>query len=157
MELLPLYDCLLWPLGSGDALFGVHELIPSDQELPHLHGENLTDLRRDIEAVSIDDRQTLDEVKHTYEKTGYILDPHTAVGVAAARKVRGFLRTNIPDFIVLATAHPAKFGSILEPLLGLKLPLPPALAAILERPKKSVGLPAEYEKLKNLLSRSPNA
>jgi threonine synthase len=116
-----------------------------------LYGDDLANLKRDVEAVSVNDQETLDELKHTYEKTGYILDPHTAVGVAAARRVRSAMRGDPPDFLILATAHPAKFAEIIEPMIKVKLPIPTALATLLDRPKKASLIPSSYSSLKDLL------
>jgi threonine synthase len=58
--------------------------------------------------------QTLETIKKFYEETGYILDPHTAVGVAVAER---FKNPDIPT-ICLATAHPAKFPDAIEQAIG---------------------------------------
>jgi threonine synthase len=115
-----------------------------------LYGEDLAKLKRDVEAVSVNDQETLEELKRTYEKTGYILDPHTAVGVAATRRVRSAMRGAPPDFLILATAHPAKFGEIIETTIRAKLPIPDALATVLDRPKKASLIPSSYNSLKDL-------
>jgi threonine synthase len=116
-----------------------------------LYGDNLTKLRTDVGAVSINDTETLDEIRRTYERTGYILDPHTAVGVAAARRAKSAMRGDVPDFLILATAHPAKFGEIIEATIRAKLPIPDALATVLDRPKKAKLLPNTYSQLKDVL------
>jgi len=116
-----------------------------------LYGDDLARLKKDVEAVSIDDGETLDEVKRTYEKTGYILDPHTAVGVAAARRVRSEMSGDVPDFIVLATAHPAKFAGIIEPVIGVTVNLPKQLQETMQREKKTVKIAAEYGALGGIL------
>lgn len=117
-----------------------------------LYKDDLDKLKQDVVAVSIDDRETLDELKRTYEKTGYILDPHTAVGVGAARRVRAAMTSEPPDFIVLATAHPAKFAEIIEPVIGNSVDMPRPLQEALEREKKSVKITCEYEALRRILN-----
>lgn len=116
-----------------------------------LYGDDLAKLKRDVEAVSVNDQETLEELKCTHEKTGNILDPHTAVGVAAARRVRSAMRGDLPDFIILATAHPAKFGGIIETAIRAKLPIPGALATVLDRPKKATQIAGVYHAFKDLL------
>ncbi len=113
---------------------------------------DLEKLKRAVEAVSIDDRETLNEVKRTYEKTGYVLDPHTAVGVAAARRVRSDVSGEAPDFIVLATAHPAKFAEIIEPVIGKRVAVPERLQEAMGREKSSVKIAAEYKALRGILT-----
>ena len=53
--------------------------------------------------------------------------------------------------VCLETAHPSKFESIVEPLLQRPLPVPPALAALLERPASADPTPADYPTLRSLL------
>jgi threonine synthase len=116
-----------------------------------LYGDDLAKLKRDVEAVSVNDQETLEELKRTHKKTGNILDPHTAVGVAAARQVRSAMRGDLPDFIILATAHPAKFGGIIETAIRAKLPIPGALATVLDRPEKATQIAGVYHAFKDLL------
>jgi len=59
-----------------------------------------------FDSYQVDDEKTVQTIADVYQETGYLLDPHSAIGVEAARKVRR--RTDIP-MITLATAHPAKF------------------------------------------------
>jgi threonine synthase len=117
-----------------------------------LYENNLEKLRRDVEAISITDDETIDEIKRTYEGTGYILDPHTAVGVAAARRVRSDMSGDAPDSIVLATAYPGKFAEVVEPAINARIPVPDALVAVMEKEKLSVKIAAEYKALRGFLS-----
>ncbi len=116
-----------------------------------LYEDDLEKLKQDVEAVSVDERETLDEVRRTYEKTGYILDPHTAVGVAAARRARSAMTGDLPSFIVLATAHPAKFAEVVRLVITARILVPEALVAVMEREKISSGVEADYTSLKYLL------
>jgi threonine synthase len=105
-------------------------------------------MRGRIEAVSISDEETLHEIRVTYEKCGLIVDPHTAVGVAAARKRAGSGPT-----IVTATAHPGKFPDVLERALGVRIPLPEELLEASKRSKQSEPVPATYEAFREVLLR----
>ena len=111
-----------------------------------LYRNDLAALRRDLSAISIDDTGTLDEIRQTYERMGIILDPHTAVGVAAARR----LSHNQP-VIIAATAHPAKFPEVIKKALAMDIPPPPALRSALEKPKQSIRIPNNYQALKKYL------
>jgi len=82
-------------------------------------------------AVAVDDAATLREMGETYAKTGKLVDPHTAVALAAARK----LASNDP-LIVLSTAHPAKFPDAVQSATGRIPPLPPRLSGLLSAPEK---------------------
>ncbi len=68
-----------------------------------------------IRGISVNDTQTLDTIESVWQKHQYMLDPHTAVGVTAAKKAN--LPASTP-VVCLATAHPAKFSETLERALG---------------------------------------
>ena len=96
-------------------------------------------LRNAIEAISIADESTFNEIKNSYESSQVILDPHTAVGVAAARQLLDNPVEKAP-MIVVATAHPAKFIEVVEKAIQKKIPLPLALSKALSLPKRSIFL-----------------
>lgn len=96
---------------------------------------------RRIRGSRHDDEATRTTIAEVYERRGYLLDPHTAVGLCGLRQA---LRDDGGPGIVLATAHPAKFGEHIEPLLGLKIPLPERLAACLDRPSLALPLGRDF-------------
>ena len=69
-----------------------------------------------------------------------LLDPHTAVGVAVAERLRG---ERTAPLVVLATAHPAKFPDAVEAASGVRPRLPAHLADLESRPERLVVLPAD--------------
>ncbi|KAK3489674.1 putative threonine synthase [Neurospora crassa] len=69
----------------------------------------LESARRNFESERVTDQETLDTIKSLYQEVGYVLDPHTAVGVEAARRSVKRAGADIPH-ISLSTAHPAKFS-----------------------------------------------
>lgn len=93
-----------------------------------------------FDGASFDDDGTRAEIRRTYEATGVILDPHSAVGVAAARAAR---RDPDVPMICLATAHPAKFPDAVEQAIGIRPELPAHLADLFERPERFETLPAD--------------
>ncbi|MET0117602.1 MAG: hypothetical protein ABW090_09270 [Sedimenticola sp.] len=76
-------------------------------------------------AAAVSEEQTLEQIKQTYTDCGYILDPHTAVGVKAAE--------DYPGSVCLATAHPAKFGDAVNEAIGVEAPPPPSLQGLMEK------------------------
>jgi threonine synthase len=88
----------------------------------------------------VDDSGTLAEIGDTYKRTGMLIDPHTAVAVAAARAALSRDRSTAP-MIALGTAHPAKFADTVERATGIRPPLPPALAEIMQRKEQVTVLP----------------
>ncbi|HEX3087084.1 MAG TPA: threonine synthase [Ilumatobacteraceae bacterium] len=89
-------------------------------------------------AARLDDSETLDVIRRTYETTGMLIDPHTAVAVGAARRVRSSIDGPI---VTLATAHPAKFPDAVERATGIRPPLPAHLADLMDRPEHITHLP----------------
>jgi threonine synthase len=118
--------------------------------LQAFYGKNRQAMELAITAISVSDDETLNEMRRTFERSGIVLDPHTAVGVAAAHKLHpsGFLPH---PTIVAATAHPAKFPEVVSRAIGRSIPLPPELEEALKRPKKSTRIPAEYTRVMEIL------
>jgi threonine synthase len=95
---------------------------------------------KDLLAERVDDVGTLAEIRRTSRERGYVADPHTAVGLAAARSL-GLGRER--PVVCLATAHPAKFPDAVEQATGVRPPLPDRLADLFERPERFDVLPAD--------------
>jgi threonine synthase len=91
--------------------------------------EALKKIRAEFDAQSVGEAETASEIARTYRETGYVLDPHTATGVAAARA--RLKRDPSTPVVALATAHPAKFPDAIERAIGLRIELPPRLRSIL--------------------------
>jgi threonine synthase len=118
--------------------------------LQALYGDNLDAMKTDIASTSVSDEETLDEMRRTYKYSGTILDPHTAVGVAATRKLKATHSPSRPT-IVVGTAHPAKFPEVVAKALHVTISLPRQLQDALRRTKQSTKIPAEYDQVKRLL------
>ncbi|MEZ5138330.1 MAG: threonine synthase [Acidimicrobiales bacterium] len=93
-----------------------------------------------FDGAAFDDEATRAEIRRTFEATGVVLDPHSAVGVAAARAAR---RAPEVPMVCLATAHPAKFPDAVEQAIGVRPELPEHLADLLDRPERFDELPAD--------------
>jgi threonine synthase len=91
-------------------------------------------------AHRVDDAQTLATIADTYHRTGQLIDPHTAVAVAAARAELKRHDSATP-IVALATAHPAKFPDAVERATGIRPPVPAVLAEIIDKPERIVLLP----------------
>ena len=101
--------------------------------------EVLKHLRADFDAFGTDEDETQAEMHRVYHRTGHIIDPHTAVGVGAAR--RAAARNGATPMVVLGTAHPAKFPDAVEQATGQRPPLPPHMADLMTRPERINHLP----------------
>ena len=96
--------------------------------------------RRLFSAHKVDDTETMQTIAQTYARSAALIDPHTAVAVAAARTEIAAHGRGIP-MIALGCAHPAKFPDAVERATGLRPALPPELADLLERRERIVVLP----------------
>ena len=90
-------------------------------------------------GFTLDDPGTLAEIRRLHTN-GYLADPHTAIGIAAARA--HMPKHGIP-MIAMATAHPAKFPDAMQQATGQRPALPPALADLYDRPERYTRLPAD--------------
>jgi threonine synthase len=109
--------------------------------LTRFRGLGSVEVPRDprFDAASIDDDATLAVIREVHDTYGVLVDPHTAVGIGAARATR---RDPAVPMVCLATAHPAKFPDAVEQATGVRPPLPARLADLHERPERFEVLPA---------------
>ena len=99
----------------------------------------LKTIREDFDAFSTNETACAEEMARVYRESGYMLDPHTAVGVHAARLASA--RDKTTPMIALATAHPAKFPEPVERATGARPSLPAHLADLKSRREKIEVLP----------------
>jgi threonine synthase len=104
------------------------------------------DLRDVLEAHLVTDDEIRDTIREDARALGYVWDPH---GATAARVYRRLPeeRTREP-WVLVATAHPAKFNEIVEPLIGRGVDVPPALARLLTLPRQEEALEPTLEALR---------
>ena len=115
--------------------------------LLELHDASLEAVRRTLYAASVTEEDTRATIRAVYTRTGYVLDPHSAVGWAAADR----FATTLP-LVTLATAHPAKFDAAIRQELGFAPSLPPAYAGWQTRPIVAVDLEeVAYDGFRRLL------
>ncbi len=124
---------------------------PSNFErLRHWHASDAA-LRAGFVARAVDDATIRDVVGEAPARHGVIACPHTATALKLLQELRA--EGDGRDWAVVATAHPAKFESIVEPLVGHPVPPPPALAECLARPSHAEVMAADYETLRGILQR----
>ena len=114
-------------------------------------GEPLDRIRRDLAGRAFDDQATRRAMRDVHDRTGYLLDPHTAVGylgLKAELEAQGG-----GTGIVLATAHPAKFAETVQAAVGIDPPTPPALERTAHLPERIIEIPAAYAALRDVLLR----
>ena len=99
-------------------------------------------LRLAFRAQSVDDARIGATIAERWRRYGELFCPHTATAVHVLETLRA--QGVDGDWAVAATAHPAKFESVVEPLIGEPVPVPPALAALLARPAHAEPMPPDY-------------
>lgn len=126
---------------------------PSNMErIFHLYHDHQTLIAR-LSATSIDDDDIRNRIRAEASQAGWIPCPHTAVAAEAWHRMPESERRRL-HWIVVATAHPAKFPEVVEPLIGRALKPPPALAQLLERPVRRTAIAANPDALRALLVRA---
>lgn len=111
----------------------------------------LEQARRTFLAARCDDSKTSETIRSIYETEGILIDPHTAVGVAAARSAN--VAGDVTK-VCLATAHPAKFPDAVEAATGVRPLLPSRLADLLSRPERYATLAADAGALRHLIDQT---
>ncbi len=106
------------------------------------------ELKGHLSSYSFDDEATKDAIKEVYENTGYVMDPHGAVGYLG---LETFLKENQGYHgTFLETAHPVKFLETVESVIGKKLEIPESIQSILQKEKQSIEI-GNYSDLKDFL------
>ena len=142
------FESLEWvPRASVQTLASAMDVgDPSNMErLRSLLGE--ADVLRDrLGVVSVDDGQIEAEIRRAHEEFGLAACPHTATAIHTWRQLDQEVRIGT-DWILVATAHAAKFETIVEPLIGETVPLPEELSVILSRPSRSTSIEPQIDNL----------
>ena len=92
-------------------------------------------------SARADADQMAEAIRWAYDNCGELLDPHTAIGLHAART--SGLSPEVP-VVTLATAHPAKFRDAVERATGQRPELPSRIGDLFEREERMVELPGDY-------------
>jgi threonine synthase len=114
-----------------------------------LFHKNFDELREKMDSCSVSDNITVDTIRDLYRERKYLADPHGAVGYYALSR---YLRQNPGQKgIFLETAHPVKFNDVVEPIIGEKIPVPPALQDLVKKEKSSLKMEPRYDDLKDYI------
>jgi threonine synthase len=123
---------------------------PSNFErLRWLYVDDDAALRADLHVEAVDDAAIRALITRRWTQAGEVFCPHTATAVAVLEALRADGMQG--DWAVAATAHPAKFESVVEPLIGQALDVPPSLSALLQRPAHAQPCAPEYAALREVL------
>ena len=114
-----------------------------------LFGKELISLSPVMSSCSISDEETISVIRKVYKDHHYLLDPHGAVGFLGLQR---YLDKN-PESrgYFLETAHPVKFYDVVEPAIGLEIPVPEPVRLLTGKEKKSLRMAADADQLKSFL------
>ena len=111
----------------------------------------MASIRKDFAAVRADEDAVAHCMRDTLDKTGYLLDPHTAVGVVASRQQ--LAHDPATPSVVLATAHPAKFPDAVKKATGIHPALPPHLSDLLARKEHFTVVPNDVTAIETFIGK----
>jgi threonine synthase len=122
-----------------------------------VYRDMLTAAQRDFESERVSDPQTVESIRNMYRELGYVLDPHSAVGVAAALRSMERSEKGVKH-VALSTAHPAKFSGAVEMALKEEegfdfetMVLPEEFVGLDKRERRLVECENSLEKVKDLV------
>ncbi len=123
-----------------------------------IYSGDLDAMRTDINGVRFTDDEVRATIRRVYDERGYVLDPHSAIAymglVGQGGQGKGQEGREGQDGkagIFLATAHPAKFAEIVEPIIGREVEKPAALTQALARPRHIIRIDATYDAVQAVL------
>ncbi|MEO7325660.1 MAG: threonine synthase [Dokdonella sp.] len=109
-----------------------------------------TGMRAALHAEAVDDAQIREVIRLSEKRYGCVVCPHTATALCVLEQLRA--ADEWRDHAVVSTAHPAKFDTVIEPLIGTRIEVPPALASLLDRPAQAEPIAADYAALRRRLA-----
>lgn len=116
--------------------------------IQQLYNNNITKIKQNFSSFSFTDDETRKAMKTIYKESGYVTDPHGAVGYLGLKKY------NLPKNaygVFLETAHPVKFLDIVKETLEVEVAIPKQIQAVMNKEKKSIKI-SNYNQLKSYLS-----
>jgi threonine synthase len=119
---------------------------PSNMERLQSMHPTVESLRAQVSADSVDDAAIQARIREDYADYGRIWCPHTATAAECYRRLPEAQRRDRP-WVLVATAHPAKFNEIVEPLIGRPVEVPAGLASLLRLPQHRVDVAATLDAL----------
>jgi threonine synthase len=122
---------------------------PSNMERLRWLFPDLGTLRGKLAATSVSDEAIRETIRRDHREFGQTWCPHTATAACAYRRLDSAQRKG--RWVLVATAHPAKFDDIVEPLIDAAVPVPPSLAALLSLPSRQTAIEPTHEALRSVL------
>lgn len=115
-----------------------------------LYSSTWNQIKNDISGYSFTDKETVEEIVRSHKENGYVLDPHTAIGVLSARKYHAY-KQNDEHIVVLSTAHPVKFQSEIDDKINFSIPYPANIHRFLDKEQHKISIPSDFDALKEVI------
>jgi len=112
-----------------------------------IFNHDLDQIKKTIVSYSVSDDLTRKGIKEVFDKYGYMIDPHGAVGYQSLKMISDFS----DHYIILETAHPAKFSDIVSPVINQPIKMPERLKDCLDKPKNAILSSIDYQEFKSKL------
>ncbi len=145
IQLASNFERLIYYVNNSDSKKTVEIMKKVKQNSYQIEKNNLDIIQKDFLSESCNEQETLDIIKKNHEENNIILDPHTAVGVAAAKKL------SFNDCVVLSTAHPCKFPDAIKNAINKHEKLPEELQHVLDKDENFQVLKNNVEEVKKFI------
>ena len=145
IQLASNFERLIYYINNSDSKITKNIMKKIKQNIYQIDKLNLDTIKKDFLSESCNEKETLEIIKNNYEENNIILDPHTAVGVGAAKKLL------LNDCVVLSTAHPCKFPNAINSAIDKHEKLPEALQHILNKEENFQVLKNNAEEIKKFI------
>jgi threonine synthase len=119
---------------------------PSNLERLQYLFSDFETLQQNVKVIAVDDEQIKETIKHLYNAYGLVVCPHTATGFFAREQLIG------GSWVIVSTADPAKFDTIVEPLVGQAIAVSAELQNLLDKPNNSLPMAADLNALKTIIN-----
>ena len=120
---------------------------PSNLERLIILFSDFAEFKKQMNVESVQDEAIKEAIIDSYHKYNYLICPHTATAYHRLRSVNAE-----KPWVIMATAHPAKFDEVIEPLLNIKIPIPEQLNQLLIKEQNCIVIEPAYESLQDLLN-----
>ena len=124
---------------------------PSNMERLRALYPQLSEIRSAVSAYTVDDEAIRARIRTGYQELGQIWCPHTATAAEAYARLP-VERRDSGRWVLVSTAHPAKFREVVEPLIGREIAVPETLARLFARPTQCTEIDADLASLRDALA-----
>ena len=145
IQLASNFERLIYYVNNSDSEKTLEIMKKIKQNSYQIDKNNLDLIQKDFLSESCNEEETLDIIKKNYEENNIILDPHTAIGVGAAKKL------SFNDCVILSTAHPCKFPDATNNAINKHEKLPEELQYVLDKDENFQVLKNNTEDVKNFI------